>query len=460
MKSLLLLATLATAQAVAAQITINTPCAFFNLEHTITSKLPLHSVSQASDVSSSLGSPLKLYPDILFECEPYSLSWIGRTLLKLTEVTALSPASALKQIPPLHGQRTLPQLGFGLTQQRAGKGVEFEVTDSAGNSASTIPWLVNPGIAGYYLAPLFFPKVRVQFGVRTPPGRANAEPDVRFKAGNFRTLNLNLVFGPVRFTFEPIFGPDPPSTIVVISTHLGCWYVRRRRGSPVEGPGLDATEKPGFLTTPINTAIAASMSASGSESGVNDPKQRLVLRWDPPAAAPQPEPEPVRSRSLWKGGMDRSSPSPLSLFLSLTFGTSAIGPDICFVGTYDQIIPSYTRTTIYDATSEPRITISIEPIRATPVLHARTANSPIDTLFSFYASTTFLGPIPAVSTSHLHPISRTSDPYFCLPAPNSVLRHRTRRGEILDLANAVGMLGKPDFFFLSLLATDKLGPNA
>ncbi|KAJ7480723.1 hypothetical protein FB451DRAFT_1171313 [Mycena latifolia] len=54
--------------------------------------------------------------------------------------------------------------------------------------------------------------VRVRFGIRTPPGRANAEPGVRFKAGNFRTLNLNLAFGPVRFTFEPIFGPDPPST--------------------------------------------------------------------------------------------------------------------------------------------------------------------------------------------------------------------------------------------------------
>ncbi|KAJ7493514.1 hypothetical protein FB451DRAFT_1164410 [Mycena latifolia] len=38
--------------------------------------------------------------------------------------------------------------------------------------------------------------VRVRFGVRTPPGGANAEPGVWFKAGNFRTLNLNLVFGP------------------------------------------------------------------------------------------------------------------------------------------------------------------------------------------------------------------------------------------------------------------------
>ncbi|KAJ7487082.1 hypothetical protein FB451DRAFT_1535529 [Mycena latifolia] len=64
------------------------------------------------------------------------------------------------------------------------------------------------------------------------------------------------------------------------------------------------------------------------------------------------------------------------------------------------------------------ITLS-EPLRATPVPHACKAYSPIDTLFSFYASTTFWG----LSTNFLfHPCT----PYPGLPTHLSVYQPRTR----------------------------------
>ncbi|KAJ7925429.1 hypothetical protein B0H13DRAFT_1863085 [Mycena leptocephala] len=52
------------------------------------------------------------------------------------------------------------------------------------------------------------------------------------------------------------------------------------------------------------------------------------------------------------GGMDRSSTSPFPLSLRLAYGTSAIGPSICFVRTHVIISPSYPRTTIYVAASD------------------------------------------------------------------------------------------------------------
>jgi hypothetical protein len=73
----------------------------------------------------------------------------------------------------------------------------------------------------------------------------------------------------------------------------------------------------------------------------------------------------------------------------------------------------------------PRILTFAEPFRARAVLHAHTTHSPFYIQFLFHASTTFRDlSIHRLSTSPLHPISRMTDPLFCLPAESSLLRRR------------------------------------
>jgi hypothetical protein len=57
--------------------------------------------------------------------------------------------------------------------------------------------------------------------------------------------------------------------------------------------------------------------------------------------------------SVWKGRMDCSSSSPYFVFPYVLYGMPVFGPYICFVCTYVQIPPLYSRTTIIPATSDP-----------------------------------------------------------------------------------------------------------
>ncbi|KAJ7714228.1 hypothetical protein B0H14DRAFT_3171461 [Mycena olivaceomarginata] len=115
---------------------------------------------------------------------------------------------------------------------------------------------------------------------------------------------------------------------------------------------------------------------------------------------------------------------------------------------------------------EHQIIPSSEPFRVARSLYAHTARSLFLPTFPFYPSTTFLGPTGLPSAAPVHPSTRTSDPTFCLPAPNSVLRQWSPpRGKVLPsnllwVICVVQTLQLPIPSFLSLFLVHTMRPTS
>jgi hypothetical protein len=75
--------------------------------------------------------------------------------------------------------------------------------------------------------------------------------------------------------------------------------------------------------------------------------------------------------------------------------------------------------------TEQQISSHIESLRASPILHAHTTHLLFS--LSFYSMhLRFLGTTPSTSCFSCALYFRTTDPHFCLPELNSLLRHRQR----------------------------------